>query len=395
MNRPSAICLGAVLLTIVAAPLWGGNEPWYPGDGPKDIVSPEVHEDGRVTVRLYAPEAEEVELTFALAGEGEVRRSQREGVWSFTVGPVDPGVYSYGFRVDGTLTVDPVNPWFKLYGVMRNLVEVPADPPAPYARRSVPHGTVRIHHYRSEVLEEERRLRVYTPPEYELHPERRYPVLYLLHGSGDTERAWTETGRAHLVADNLLAAGEAKPAIIVMPHGHAVRDDSRDGVASGVENQRAYERELTEQVMPWIERRYRVKEGPGNTAIAGLSMGGGQSLAIGLRNPERFGWVGAFSSAIYASDAEALAERYPEVAMDPEGVNERLRLLWIACGRDDFLLEQNQRFIGWLEEQQVEHEYYSTPGGHGWYNWRLYLSRFLPRLFREEDATGGIAERGE
>ena len=344
--------------------------------------SPEVHPDGRVTVRLEAPAATKVELKSRLVeGKAALTRGEK-GLWELTVGPVDPGIYSYRFEVDGMHVMDPHNRWVKGWRVSENLVEVPADPPAAWQEADVPHGVVHHHHFRSDVLRTERDVFVYTPPGYGEDPERRYPVLYLLHGSGDDASAWTNIGRAHFIADNLIAGGKVEPLVIVMPYGHGQRpgvdkDALGDKGSWYRENDAAVIADFFQSVVPLVENSYRLKAGPGNTAIAGLSMGGGQSLELGLNYPEKFGWVAGFSSGVPGNE-ESVVERFG--GLDPGA---SWKKIWIACGRDDFLLERNDFFHGWLEEKGIEHGYQLTEGGHQWFVWRDYLEQWLSMgLFR-------------
>ena len=338
--------------------------------------SPEVHADGKVTFRLIAPGAEKVEIRSRLVdGKASLVKGEKD-LWEFTTETVEPGIYGYRFLVDGMHTMDPHNRWVKGWRVSENLVEVPADPPAVWQQADVPHGVVHHHHFRSDVLKTDREVFVYTPPGYGAEPEREYPVLYLLHGSGDDASAWTAVGRAHFIADNLIAAGKIEPFVIVMPYGHG----QRPGVdKEALQEKRAWYREnnaavfadFFQSVIPLAEETYRLKTGPENTAIAGLSMGGGQALELGLNFPGRFGWVAGFSSGV-PQNPEAASEQYG--GLDPEASWKRI---WIACGRDDFLLDRNEFFHSWLNEKGIDHDYELTEGGHQWFVWRDYLESWL------------------
>jgi enterochelin esterase family protein len=243
----------------------------------------------------------------------------------------------------------------------------------------VPHGTVRIHEYRSRSLGRQRGLQVYTPPGYDQESAVRYPVLYLFHGSGDNEATWVALGRAHLIVDNLIAQGKAKPLVIVMPDGHAAapRPPGAPGAAEGrSRNVVDFERDLLEDVMPFIEANYRVRSDAASRAIAGLSMGGGQSLTIGLNHPDRFAWVGGFSAAVSNPETAISA-----ALADPKATDSALRLVWIACGKDDRLVENGQRFSEVLKARGIRNEFQITAGNHSWPVWRRYLAEFVPRLF--------------
>jgi enterochelin esterase family protein len=240
----------------------------------------------------------------------------------------------------------------------------------------VPHGVVRMHEYQSRSLGKLRRLQVYTPSGYDRN-RAKFPVLYLLHGNGDTEATWVEHGRAHLIADNLFAWGKAASMIIVMPDGHALPPGPR--TTNAAERARAiaaFEGDLLQDVIPLVEANYRVKEGASYRAIIGLSMGGGQSLTIGLNHPELFAWVGGMSASIFSPET-SIAYALGDAAT----TNRKLKLLWFACGKDDFLLKQNQQFDELLTARGIRHTFKLTEGNHSWPVWRRYLAEFLPQLF--------------
>jgi enterochelin esterase family protein len=301
-----------------------------------------------------------------------------QGTWAVTVGPLDADLYGYSFSVDGFQTLDPGNPAVKpMRSPRTSILEIPGDPPSLHEFQDVPHGTVRVHAYRSQSLGKRRGLYVYTPPGYDKDPGARYPVLYLLHGSGDNEATWSVFGRAQWITDNLLAQGKAKPLVIVMPDGHAAPPRAPGASVEGrSRNASAFERDLLEDVIPFVEANYRLRDDQESRAIAGLSMGGGQSLTIGLNHADRFASVGGFSAAVFDPEnalAAALA--------DPKGTDSALRLVWIACGKDDRLIENARQFTGILREKGIRHEFQTTEGGHSWPVWRRYLEEFLQRLF--------------
>lgn len=373
IRRP-ARCLAATCL-LAACLCWPApGQPRRPG-----FDSPEVGEDRRVTFRVRAPGAQSLVLNAPWTGDRLALVRGGDGIWSLTVGPVPPGIYSYTFQLDGARVLDPHNTAVKRWrGGNASLVEVPSSAPAPYDLRDVPHGVVHAHYYRSESGGASRRLLVYTPPGYEADGGRDYPALYLLHGSGDDEAAWTEVGRANLILDNLIAAGHAEPMLVIMPNGHPVPwSRERRALRSG--NTEAFQSDLLGAAIPLVESLYRVRTGPGHTAIAGLSMGGGQALHCGTGNLDRFGWVGAFSSAAPRPEESPAMRDFLASAKE---VNERLGLLWIAIGREDFLLERNQSLKSQLEAAGIRHTYLLSDGGHSWPVWRDYLARFAPLLFR-------------
>jgi enterochelin esterase family protein len=296
-----------------------------------------------------------------------------DDVWTITTGPVEPGVWEYSFQVDGLTMIDPLNPNIKPMREPRtSILHLPCDPPALHDFQPVPHGVVRQHSYFSKTLGRLRELAVYTPPGYDQQSRTKYPTLFLQHGSGDNQATWVTHGKAHWILDNLIASGRAKPMVVVMMDGHAAVPG---GPAAYTNNLPMFERDLLEDVLPFVEANYRVKAGANHRAIVGLSMGGGQSLTIGLNHLDQFAWVGGFSSS--APRAEAVAC----VFENPAATNKKLKLLWIACGKEDFLLKRNQEFIGALTEKQIRHEWHLTEGAHTWPVWRAYLAEFLPRLF--------------
>jgi enterochelin esterase family protein len=339
------------------------------------VISPDRHPDDRVTFRLRAPKAQEVSIQGQWGGGRTNLTKDTNEVWSVTLGPIAPGIYEYSFTVDGLTMIDPGNSAIKPMREPRtSILHLPGTPPRLHDFRDLPHGCVREHAYASRSLGRLRQFMVYTPPGYDQQVEARFPVLFLQHGMGDNQATWTVHGKAHWILDNLIADGTARPMLVVMMDGHAVLPGG--GGAAFESNTTAFERDLIEDVVPFIDAQYRVKPGPENRAIVGLSMGGGQSLTIGLRHPDRFAWVGGFSSATPGADA------IPNALANAASINERLRLLWIACGKSDFLLSRNESFIATLKEKGLRHEWHLTDGDHSWPVWRGYLAEFAPRLFR-------------
>jgi enterochelin esterase family protein len=337
-------------------------------------VSPEVHADRKVTFRLRAPQAQKVVLNGEWGGGPREMAKDDQGVWSITVGPLEPDLWGYNFTQDGVVLTDPLNSALKpMRSPRTSVVEVPGEPPRLHEFQNVPHGTVRLHDYESTALGRRRPLRVYTPPGYDRDPNVRYPVLYLFHGSGDTEATWTAFGRAHLIADNLIAQGKAKPMILVMPDGHAVV-----GPEAREKNVPGFLKDLLDDVLPFVEKNYRTQADREHRGIVGLSMGGGQSLTGGLTHLETFAWVGGFSSAIRDPETTVAA-----ALADPAATNARLKLLWFACGKDDRLVEGGKELSEALKKRGIKHEFRITDGNHSWPVWRKYLGEFLPLLFVE------------
>ena len=344
------------------------------------VSSPEIHGDGRITFRLRASGASKVSVDMGGMTEPAPMSMDGKGVWSVTLGPFAPQIYEYGFRVDGVRMLDPANPIYQPAPSMTtSLVEIPAAKPLYYDYQNVPHGTVRVETYDSKSLGRMRNLRVYTPAGYDRDSAARYPVLYLLHGSGDNEATWSSgVGRAGWIADNLIAAGNAKPMLIVMTDGHAVIpiQSGRDPKAT-LANLLAYQADLLGDVIPFVEANYRVLPDREHRAIIGLSMGGRQSLTIGLEHLDLFAWVGGMSAV-----APTPETTFADVLKDPAATNERLKLLYYCCGKADPLMVGARQFDGLLSERGIRHQFVEITGGHEWRTWRPALRDFLELIFR-------------
>jgi enterochelin esterase family protein len=324
-------------------------------------------EQGKVTFRLNAPKAQQVNVRIGGRKDPVPMQKDDKGIWSATVDGLVPEIYDYQFDVDGLATIDPANFWVKS-GLRPtwSQVQVPGNPPEFWETRDVPHGVVAIHTFISKSLGIPRTVHVYVPPDYDQHPEARFPVLYLLHGSGDMDDGWTVVGRAHLIADNLLAEGKMKSMLIVMPDGTYPRHPGHES---------DFETDLLQQIVPLVEKQYRVAEGAKNHALAGLSMGGFQTLDVGVKHMDQFAWLGVFSAGIREGYAE------PHGA-DLDKANEQLGLFWIGIGEDDFLLASEKKLEELLNEKHVKYSAHISKGGHAWNNWRHYLHEFLPLLFQ-------------
>jgi len=346
------------------------------------VRSPEVGADRRVTFRFRAPNAKEV----LLDREGATRvpmQKDDQGIWTLTTDALEPDLYGYSFVADGAVMFDPSNRVIKpnfLY--TSSLVHVPGGASLPWEVADVPHGVVHHHFQKSAVVGDQRDFYVYTPPGYDPRTATRYPVLYLLHGFSDDASGWTAVGRAHVILDNLIAAKAATPMIVVMPLGYGAPEIvARGGPAfrDAALRQRNYDRfreALLGEVIPEVERLYRAATDRGSRAIAGLSMGGAESLLTGLNTLDRFAWVGAFSAGGLGDDNAAA---FP--ALDAKA-NPQLRLLWIACGTEDRLIEPNRKLREWLTSKGVKHTAIETPGAHTWMVWRRNLAAFTVLLFR-------------
>lgn len=348
------------------------------------LVSPEVHADGRITFRLRAPNAKEV-LVRCEGTSASVMQKDEQGVWSVTTEPMTPDVYAYSFSVDGLRTIDLANPLLK-YNLLSTDSQVHVPGPATLAWEvgDVPRGVVHRHSYRSAIIGLDRPFIVYTPPGYDPTGEKKYPVLYLLHGFSDAEDAWTSVGRANVILDNLIAQDKAKPMLVVMPLGYGNTEVIAGGWA-GLRNMAVWRDSnekfrdaLLAEVIPLVEKTYRVSTDRDSRAIAGLSMGGTQSLMTGLNALDRFAWIGAFSSGGLDTDFD---RRYPAV---DASLNTRLRLLWISCGREDGLLGVNQKLVDWLTSKGVTPTWVQTDGGHSFRVWRRNLIEFASLLFQDQ-----------
>ena len=368
MNGLSFV-LPAIL--VIAASAGMTNTAQGQANAPRRQVStksPDIQPDGKVTFRLRAPKAAAVSVNGQWTNGQAKMTKDDQGNWSVTVGPIEAGVWEYSFDVDGVGMIDPGNTWIKPMREPRtSILHIPGNPPNLYDFRDVPHGTVRQHTYLSKALGRLRELTVDTPPNYDKQGGKKFPTLYLQHGSGDNQATWTTHGKAHWILDNLIAEGKAKPMVVVMMDGHAA--------ITGGDNTKLFEQDLMQDVMPFIEANYKVKTDSANRGIVGLSMGGGQSLTIGLNHMDKFAWVGGFSSS--APDRAAVAS----AINDPKGTNKKLKLLWIGIGKDDFLMDRNKTFTALLKEQGINFVWHLSEGGHSWPNWRNYLGEFLPRLF--------------
>lgn len=391
--------------TYLLAMLWAAGYAQPPGNQPA-IKSTEVLPDYRVVFRIYAPKASEVTLVgdFVAQGRGTAGPMQKgdDGVWSLTVGPLVPDFYSYSFNVDGVRTIDPRNPMVK-QGVasLDSMFLVPGPQAAYEDLQPVPHGEVRAVWYDSKTLAGPRRMHVYTPPGYE-RGNMKYPVLYLVHGGGDEDSGWSTIGRAGFILDNLLAAGKIKPMIVVMPNGSitlpgvpapmaggraATPEAQAERIARISKLHDAFVSDLLTSIIPYVESTYRVLTNRENRAMAGLSMGGAETLRAAPSNLDKFAWIGVFSMGLQIGSNAGVnsdfVERNAAFFADPEQTNRQLKLFWIGAGKDDRTVTDGPRRLSdTLKAHNIRHEYHETEGGHTWINWRLYLRDFTQLLFR-------------
>lgn len=350
------------------------------------VTSPEVHSDRSVTFRFRAPNANEVFVGIEGTQSPLPMKKDDHGVWSVTTSPLEPDFYSYWFLADGVMLVDPLNSSLKpslLY--TQSIVHVPGPASMPWEISEVPHGVIHQHFYRSRIVGDDRNYYVYTPPGYDPRGKQHYPVLYLLHGYTGDSNEWLVSGRANVILDNLIASGKAKPMIVVMTLGYGAPEIvQRTSVFAAAFKdatlrQRNFDRfrdSLLGEVIPAVERAYRASTDRESRAIAGLSMGGAESLLVSLNTPEKFGWVGAFSSGALNED---FSKDFPNLNIQALS---RSRLLWIACGTEDRLIDLNRKLRDWLKSAGIKITYVETPGSHTFLVWRRNLVAFAPLLFR-------------
>lgn len=369
--------------------------------GTTPVVSPEIHDNNTVTFRFKAPKAVRVQLTgdflpvqknakFEAPGIVDLKEGQ-EGVWEYTTPePLKPELYSYSFIVDGLRMNDPANVYLiRDVSTLTNVFIIGGDRADFYKVNPVPHGTVSRIWYDSPALGLERRMTVYTPVGYETSGKR-YPVLYLLHGMGGDEEAWISLGRTAQILDNLIAQGKAKPMIVVMPNGNASQEAAPGESSRGMvpptmqlpkTMEGSYEQAFPE-IVKFIDKNYRTIKSKSGRAIAGLSMGGFHSLHISKQYPDMFNYIGLFSAAIMPNK-EVSSPIYENM----EGklkvqFDKNPALYWIAIGKTDFLYKANEEYRKLLDEKGYKYTYYESDEGHIWKNWRIYLTEFVPMLFR-------------
>ena len=394
MQNPTSSRIAGLLLLICTffTQVQAQQPPRQPT--PNDTLkSPEVLADGRVVFRIYAPKASEVTvggdwISQGLGTGGKLSRDE-QGVWAITVGPLPADFYSYVFTVDGVRTVDPKNAMIK-QGVtsLENMFLVPGTGAAFEDTQPVPHGELRKVWYNSTTLNEQRRLHIYFPPGYD-SSKAKYPVFYLLHGGGDEDSGWSTIGRAGFILDNLIAAKKAKPMIVVMPNGSLPRPPVVPGAppnpAANVAFQDRFASELLKDVVPFVEKNYRVLPGSANRALAGLSMGGGQTMRTVATNPDQFAYVGVWSAGVNPQTTADFEQRNAAFLASASKVNQNLKLFTVTCGEKDTLAFAGSKNLAEiLKKHGIKHELQITGGAHTWINWRQYLNELTPRLFKAE-----------
>jgi enterochelin esterase family protein len=396
-----AVCL--LHLTVLLTSLQVFSQEIQQQRGPQ-IVSPVISMDNTVTFNVLSKNAQTVSLSGSWMGAGENKEMTKndQGVWSVKVGPLEPSMYHYNIIVDGISILDPANPKAMRDGTRyASTLIIPGQGSDLFEVNDVPHGSVTKVWYHSPILGLTRRMYVYTPAGYEDSKEK-YPVLYLLHGGGGDEDAWTSLGRANYILDNLIAQGKAKPMIVVMTNGNATQtaaltDWSRKTEAAQqvtgpfaagneqevVNSTTMFPNSLVKDVIPYVEQHFRVIANSENRAIAGLSMGCMQTQIISMTNPGLFQYIGCFSLGIHFNDQFAIISNKILIpAYDNNLKTMKNKLFYIGCGKDDFVYEGVQTLRKKLDEHGFKYIYNETSGGHTWANWRTYLSDFAPRLFK-------------
>jgi len=384
-------------LLMMTAIVWSAEEAAVPAKpaaerprmgGPQgpQVVSPEVAADRQVTFRILAPKAQAVKVTggdMPEIGQGKDMTKGAEGVWEVKVGPVGAGAYRYNFNVDGVTVIDPRNPATSESNANTwSLAVVPGSDISD--TKDVAHGAVASVTYYSQSLKRFRRMHIYTPPGYELG-KGQFPVFYLLHGASDSDASWSTVGRAGFIVDNLIAAGKAKPMIVVMPAGHT--GPFNFGARLPVDE---FTQDFQGDIRPFVEKHYRMLTDAKNRAIAGLSMGGAQTLNIAFDKLGEFAYIGVYSSGIFgiaggtggnAPQGPSWEEQRKET-LDNADLKKGVKLLWFATGKDDFLVKTTQATVEMLKKHGFDAVYKETDGAHTWLNWRDYLNEFAPKLFQ-------------
>jgi enterochelin esterase-like enzyme len=375
--------LGIILLAFVSLSA-------QPPAQPPAVTSPEVTPERHIMFRIFAPHASKISVfstdLFGLNLRHDMAKRD-DGVWELDAGPIDPGAYRYNFDVDGVSVMDPRsasvsesngNAWSMAYLPGAGFMET----------KEVPHGAVSSVTYYSKSLGKFRRMHVYTPPGYETSSQK-YPIFYLLHGAGDCDDSWTSVGRAGFIIDNLIAAGKAKPMVIVMPAGHTTTQPRR-----GLDFNDEFVKDFVADIMPYAETHYRILKDRQHRAIAGLSMGGAQTLNIAIPHADEFAYVGVYSSGIFgivpiggpaagvAPPAGPSWEQQHLAELDNAPAKKGLKLFWFSTGKDDFVLNTTKATVELFQKHGYQPVFQESAGAHTWTNWREYLNQFAPQLFQ-------------
>jgi enterochelin esterase-like enzyme len=399
-QRGLGLLLGLGLVAIPAMRSSAAEQPAQPrppavesrggrGGGAQAPVSVEVLSDRQVTFRISAPQATSVRFASSdisnLGAKAQMTKNDA-GVWETTVGPLEPGAYRYNFTVDGVSTTDPASPLISESNTrVQSLMYVPGS--EWMDTKNVPHGAVAEITYYSTALGRFRRMHIYTPPGYEAN-QQKYPIFYLLHGAMDNDDAWTSVGRAGFILDSMIAAGKVKPMVVAMPAGHTSASTSmggrgRGGASGGVQPRDEFFEDFVNDVMPYVEKNYRVLTDRPHRAIAGLSMGGGQTLNVAFAHLDKFAYIGVFSSGMGVGGGGANNwEQSHLTALDDANLKKDLKLIWFSTGVQDSLISNSRATVDLLKKHGFDVVFKESLGAHTWINWRNYLIEFAPQLFQ-------------
>ncbi len=341
------------------------------------LTSPVINNDSTVTFRINAPNAKHVEVKGQFKSGSTPLVKEEKGIWSATVKIKRADIYPYNFIVDGVPVADPGNKLvFPNESFKSSLLEIP-NANALYTVNKVPHGKVHYCTYFSRVLNEHRNVLVYTPAEYDLSPQKQYPVFYLISGTTDTEETWFKAGRANTILDNLIARSQAEPMIVVMPYGYMNNGTPRPSTMKAGEMYDTFAREMTECIMPYVEKNYRTINDRDYRAIGGFSRGGGQSMFTALKHPDRFGWLGSFSAYL---TPEVMEKYIPNLKEKANSLN----MLWFCVGTGDFLYKDVVHNMEYFDKMGIEYEHITRKGGHTWMHARYCLAETYKKLFRNK-----------
>ncbi len=380
-----------LLLITLSSPCFAQPTPPQLPEGAKSASTninandcPCVFADRRVFFKVNAPEAAKVQIDL-----GKLYDMQKDdkGTWTVTTDPQDPGFHYYSLVIDGVKVADPASESFFGMGRMASGIDIPETGADFYDIKEIPHGEMRSRSYYSKTLGAWRNINIYTPPGYDKNIKNSYPVLYIQHGGGEDERGWVIQGKTNIIMDNLIAAGKAVPMIVVIPNGNTVKP----GVRAGGYNDEAmavFKEEYFENIIPFIESNYRVKPGAANRAISGLSMGGGQAFYTGLRNIDKFAYVGVFSTGLFGGIARPDASPFdpeaviPGILTNSQSFNSKLKVFLLTCGEQDPRIEHTKKLVETFRSKGLKVEFASFPGGHEWQVWRKSLHDFAQRVFK-------------
>jgi enterochelin esterase-like enzyme len=336
---------------------------------------PQITSDSRAIVKIKAPDAQKVQLDL---GKKYDMVKNGDGVWEVTTDPLSEGFHYYSLLIDGVAVCDPASETFYGMGRMASGIEVPFAGDGYYQIKNVPHGEIRIKRYFSNVTNSWRQCYIYTPPVYDQNTRDRYPALYIMHGGGEDERGWAAQGKTDLIIDNLLAEKKVVPMIVVMPDGNIPMN------SFGVEVLQAFEKELKQSIVPFVEKNYRIKAEAKYRALAGLSMGGIQTLYVGVNNTDMFSYLGVFSSGwIQPMQSDLANAQYEFMKKNTDKINSKVKQFWISeGGKEDIAWKNGQTMISKFDEMKIKYLYSEYPGGHTWPVWRNNLYHFAQLLFK-------------